>query len=172
MNALINASRLNMICCSVELLEKIIEGNDALSNFLNVTVPERWGEFGMDPFRYSLEKIKAHANETEWWTYLSILKEENTLIGNGGFKGPPDQNGMVEIGYEIAINYRNRGFATEMAQALIQFAFQHAEVKLVQAHTLAEENASTGVLRKCGMKWMGEVNDPNDGLVWRWEIKK
>jgi ribosomal-protein-alanine N-acetyltransferase len=172
MNPLITTPRLNLLCCSLEFLEQIIEGNDAVSNFLNVKVADRWSEFGIEPFRYSLEKIKAHEQDAKWWTYLAILKEENILIGNGGFKGPPDQNGQVEIGYAIAIDYRNRGFATEMAQALIKFAFQHDEVKMVQAHTLAEENASGGVLRKCGMIWMEKVNDPEDGLLWRWEIKK
>ncbi len=37
------------------------------------------------------------------------------------------------------------------------------------AHTCPEPNASTRVLTKCGFRRVGEVMDPDDGLVWRWE---
>jgi [ribosomal protein S5]-alanine N-acetyltransferase len=30
-------------------------------------------------------------------------------------------------------------------------------------------NDSTGVLSKCGFKAVGEVVDPADGVIWRWE---
>jgi RimJ/RimL family protein N-acetyltransferase len=30
-------------------------------------------------------------------------------------------------------------------------------------------NASARVLAKCGFRRVGEVIDPEDGLVWRWE---
>src|SRR6266702_2366495 len=42
-------------------------------------------------------------------------------------------------------------------------------VRLVRAHTLPEENASTRVLLKCGFRHLGTVVDPEDGPVWRWE---
>ena len=35
-----------------------------------------------------------------------------------------------------------------------------------------EANASTRVLTKCGFRHVGEVMDPEDGLVWRWEKHK
>lgn len=38
-----------------------------------------------------------------------------------------------------------------------------------RAHTLPERNASTRVLEKCGFTLVGEVVDPDDGVVWRWE---
>jgi ribosomal-protein-alanine N-acetyltransferase len=40
---------------------------------------------------------------------------------------------------------------------------------VVRAHTLPNPNASTRVLTKCGFHRVGEVIDPEDGLVWRWE---
>jgi len=168
----IETNRLKLICCTAELLEKIIEGNEALSTFLNVTVPDDWMEFGSAPFNYSLNKIREHPEDTPWWTYIAILKNENTLIGNGGYKGPPDEKGMVEIGYAVAPGYRLKGYATEMAKGLLENALKNSRVKSVIAHTLAQENASAGVLRKCGLQWKEEVNDPEDGLLWKWEIRK
>jgi hypothetical protein len=43
-------------------------------------------------------------------------------------------------------------------------------VKLVRAHTLRTPNASTKVLKKCGFEFVGEVFEPDDGLVWRWHL--
>jgi RimJ/RimL family protein N-acetyltransferase len=40
------------------------------------------------------------------------------------------------------------------------------------AHTLAETNASNAVLRKVGMSFVAEVDDPEVGKVWRWQISK
>jgi [ribosomal protein S5]-alanine N-acetyltransferase len=77
---------------------------------------------------------------------------------------------MVEIAYAIDTDYRGKGYATEAAQALVEFALGRSGVRFVRAHTLPEENASTHVLRKCGFRYLGEVVDPEDGLVWRWEI--
>ena len=38
-----------------------------------------------------------------------------------------------------------------------------------ERHTLPTPNASTRVLLKCGFQRKGEIVDPEDGLVWRWE---
>ena len=78
------------------------------------------------------------------------------MIGGGGYKGKPTAEGMVELGYEITSNYRNNGYATEMARGLIAHAFTNNMVKSIIAHTLAEENASTKVLQKCGFKKVQE----------------
>ena len=61
------------------------------------------------------------------------------------------------------------GYATEAAQSLTEYAFSSGKVRVVRAHTLPEPNASTRVLTKCGFRRIGEVIDPEDGLVWRWE---
>jgi RimJ/RimL family protein N-acetyltransferase len=94
------------------------------------------------------------------------------LIGAGGFKGLPTRYGVVEIGYEIRPDYRNQGYATEFAQGLIDFAFQNEAVKVVQAHTLAEPNASTRVLKKCGMHFVQEMYDADEGTIWQWRVER
>ena len=64
------------------------------------------------------------------------------------------------------------GYATEAAQAMVDYAFQNERVLLVRAHTLPESNASTRVLTKCGFRRVGQVVDPDDGPVWRWEKQR
>jgi ribosomal-protein-alanine N-acetyltransferase len=52
---------------------------------------------------------------------------------------------------------------------LLDLAARDPRVRLVRAHTLPEPNASTRVLQKCGFVHVGEVMDPEDGRVWRWQ---
>ena len=108
---------------------------------------------------------------TDPWTYgYSMVHSEGGLkIGDAGFKGPPTPEGVVEIAYGVAPEFQGRGYATEAAKALTDFAFHSRLVRVVRAHTLPEPNASMRVLTKCGFHFVGDVVDPEDGPVWRWE---
>ena len=90
------------------------------------------------------------------------------LVGSGGFVGPPD-HGVVEIGYEIAPEFRRRGYATAATRAMVAKAAVAGGVHTVIAHTLAHENPSTGVLRRVGFRFAGEWPDQEQGAVWRWD---
>jgi RimJ/RimL family protein N-acetyltransferase len=76
---------------------------------------------------------------------------------------------MVEIAYGVDPEYQGNGFATEAAAALTNYAICSKLVRVVRAHTLPEKNASTRVLLKNGFTNHGDVIDPDDGPVWRWE---
>jgi RimJ/RimL family protein N-acetyltransferase len=78
----------------------------------------------------------------------------------------------VEIAYSTVPGFEGLGVATEMAAELARIALQSPAVRCVIAHTLPEENASGRVLQKVGMTKVGEVIDPEDGKVWRWEMKR
>src|SRR3954471_6065776 len=88
------------------------------------------------------------------------------MVGSAGFKGPADADGVVEVAYGIVPSFQGRGYATEATRALMDFARAHPAVQRVRAHTLPTPNASTRVLTKCGFTHLGEVVDPEDGLVW------
>ncbi|WP_254507823.1 GNAT family N-acetyltransferase [Anatilimnocola floriformis] len=103
-------------------------------------------------------------------SYTVIERATGTAVGNCAFKGPPDSSGMVEVAYGIDEAQRCRGFATEATKGLIDFAKASGQVLLVRAHTMPDDNASIRVLTKCGFQLIGEVMDPEDGLVCRWEL--
>jgi [ribosomal protein S5]-alanine N-acetyltransferase len=116
-----------------------------------------------------LARVEA-ATEADPWTHgFSVLQRNgDDVIGSAGFKGPPS-HGVVEIAYGIAPQHQGRGYATEAAEALSAYALGSGLVRTVRAHTLPEANASVRVLTKCGFRFVGEVSDPEDGRVWRWE---
>ena len=96
------------------------------------------------------------------------LRDSQRTVGECGFKGPPDESQAVEIAYAIEPDHQNNGYATESTQALVDFALTQDHVVQVLAHTLPENNPSTRVLAKCGFRFLGEITDPEDGIVWRW----
>jgi ribosomal-protein-alanine N-acetyltransferase len=98
-----------------------------------------------------------------------VSLDEGHAVGQCCFKGAPDAAGVVEISYAVEPVFQGRGFATEMAAALGKFAFEQSAVRTVRAHTLPERNASTRVLEKNHFAFVGEVIDPEDGRVFRWE---
>jgi RimJ/RimL family protein N-acetyltransferase len=117
-----------------------------------------------------LARLHALTAADPWTLGFSLVhRDSDTVVGSAGFKGPPEADGVVEISYGVNPDQQGKGYATEAAQALTTFAFRSGKVRLVRAHTLPEPNASTRVLAKCGFRRVGEVIDPEDGLVWRWE---
>jgi RimJ/RimL family protein N-acetyltransferase len=118
-----------------------------------------------------LTRLQNALRPDPWLCMFQIrLKKDGSKIGSCGFKGAPDENGVVEIAYGIDKAYRNRGFATESARALTKYALSLEEVRIVRANTKAENVASERILVKCGFTFIGQFEDPEDGLVNRWEI--
>jgi len=120
-----------------------------------------------------LEQVAAATEATPWVHGFSLQDRVTGLtVGSAGFKGPPSPAGLVEIAYQVHPDHQGQGYATEAAAALTAYAFSDDRVRTVCAHTLPELNASARVLAKCGFTHLGEVIDPEDGLVWRWEKAK
>ena len=117
-----------------------------------------------------LARLHASTSEDPWTHGFSLVhRDSDIVVGKGGFKGPPAADGVAEIAYGVVPDHQGKGYATEAAQALVAWAFSSGRVRVVRAHTFAEVNASARVLTKCGFQPIGEVIDPEDGLVWRWE---
>jgi [ribosomal protein S5]-alanine N-acetyltransferase len=139
---------------------------------LKVKTPAQWTTFKdmADALPYFYETYKFHG--TTWGSFFITHKKDKVLLGTCGFKGGPDEEDIVEIGYEIKEDYRSQGLASEAAKGLMDYAFASGRVKKVWAHTLAVENASGSVLKKLGFTFIGEFHDPEDGDIWRWEISR
>jgi RimJ/RimL family protein N-acetyltransferase len=168
----LETNQLWLVNCDKAILEAIFQGDAKIAEHLGVKVPAVWTEFGEPAFRWSWNALEQHPGTERWWGYLPVLKSENLLVGSCGYTGFPSEEGVVEIGYEIAPDKRNQGLATEVVQALVRHAFADARVQTVRAHTLPEENASNRILRKNGFVYVGDSVDPDEGTVWRWELKK
>lgn len=168
---MIETERLRLVPCELSHFEGLLDAPPRLAGMPEVSIVPGWAEFPQAiPAGY--KHLKAHPDALGWWTYLFIHTDDRALVGVGGFKGPPDPSGMVEIGYSIAPAYRNRGLATEAARGMIQFAFSHPHIRMVDAHTLAETNPSTKILERVGMKFIEALRHPEIGDIWHWRLSR
>ena len=144
----------------LQTTEQVLSAIDAMSPADRTQVSPVW-----------LERVRASRSPDPWTHGFAVLhRATGMLVGSCAYKGPPDADSVVEIAYGVDPAHRGRGYATEAASALVTFAFGSGQVRSVRAHTRPEANASGQVLTKCGFERSGEVMDPEDGLVWRWEL--
>lgn len=154
---ILQSERLELVLNSVNGVREMIE---RLSDDQRAEVSPMW-----------LERALAASESDPWLHGFKVtLREDGTTIGDAGFKGPPSEDGFIEVAYGIEPDHQGKGFATEAAQALIAFARQTPGVRVVRAHTMHDNIASARVLTKCGFQCVGDVIDPEDGLVQRWEL--
>jgi RimJ/RimL family protein N-acetyltransferase len=151
----IQTKNLRLVPNTLEEVRALIEGMDA----------EQRAELSSD----WLDRVDAATADPWTLGFAMVHQATDAKIGTCGFKGPPGPDGTVEIAYGVAPEHPGKGYATEAAAALVAYAFSSGEIRVVRAHTFSYANASTRVLAKCGLQRVGEVIDPEDGLVWRWE---
>ncbi|WP_231983963.1 GNAT family N-acetyltransferase [Mycobacterium sp. 852013-51886_SCH5428379] len=160
---------MRLVPATVEQLVALRDDPEAFAALLGYPAPEGWPEFD-EAIGFTIDTLTAHPDQEQWWMHFFLAEGGTLLVGSGGFVGPP-RDGVVEIGYEIAPEFRGRGYATAAARAMIDKAVAaDPEVTTVIAHTRARENPSTGVLRRLGFQRTAEFEDPDDGPVWRWQL--
>lgn len=152
----IQTDRLRLV---LETREEVLTRIEAMSPAQRAHVSPVW-----------LARVRA-SGVTDPWThgFRVVERASGAVVGSCGFKGPPDAHGVVEIAYGVAPDVEGRGFATEVARALVTYAFAGG-VRRVCAHTVPDNAASARVLAKCGFVQTGRVEDPEDGPVLRWEL--
>jgi ribosomal-protein-alanine N-acetyltransferase len=87
-----------------------------------------------------------------------VLRDGGILVGGAGFHHPPGPDGVVEIGYGLAPEYRGRGLASEAVLALI--AQVAASVRAVHARVAPGNVASIRLLRRCGFSRLEPETGP------------
>ncbi len=145
--------RLTILASSRALLTAELHKPQYFPVLLGAAMPANWPPIGYDrdAMEYFLEKLIAGGRDAAgWYNWYALLKADGnvprTLVGSGGFTGPPDATGMVEIGYSIADDWRGQGLATELVAGLVQQAAATGMVRQLVAHTQPENLASQHVL--------------------------
>ena len=109
-----------------------------------------------------LDGCLAHPDQWEWYAMWMIEMKDGTHVGEFCFKGI--ENGIAEIGYGIAEDYRDCGYATEAVLALTDWALAQPGITGVMAEAEEANIASRKVLEKTGFKPTGESG--REGLLY------
>jgi len=156
-----------LVAATVPLLESLTTDPAKFSEMIGSPIPEGWPEFP-EAIPFVVDFLQ-HASDSDrpWSMQFFVESSSGAVVGSGGFATPPNDR-TVEIGYEIAPGFRGRGLGAASARALVDRAVQSGQVDCVVANTVAGPNASTGVLVSIGFEHVGQQEDPEAGLIWRW----
>ncbi len=119
--------------------------SDRFADVLKATTPTGWSG-RQDLLRVWASTPPGLASLEGWGAWLGMVADRFVFIGC--FHGPPDRNGAVDIGYELAPCHRGMGLATEAVLALTRHAHRSG-AHVVRATVRRDHRASRRVLERC-----------------------
>lgn len=121
-------------------------------------------------WQFRIAQAREDPEVIRWLVRAIIDAEADVIVGHAGFHGPPDDQGMVEIGYTIEPAFRRRGYARATVAALIDYAAADPGVTTVRASISPDNQASLATIRPFGFSQVGEQMDEIDGLELIFEV--
>jgi len=174
--------RLELRPGSAPALRAALASNGALAAILDVDISDAWPPelYDDDAVRWTLALLGERIDGGPYGFYYLIRRADGgtgrgTLIGVGGFKGPPNADGEVELGYGVLAEFQRQGFASEAVRAWLDLAFADPAIRTVVGQTLASLTSSIGVLEKAGFRLAGSGADesaPEGEQVIRYELTR
>ena len=159
---IVQTPRLMLLATSRALLTAELHKPQYFPVLLGAAMPADWppGEYNRDAMTYFLDKLTTGGREAAgWYGWYALRKAEGdtprTLVGSGGFMGPPDEAGTAELGYSIAADWRGQGLATELVAGLVQQAAATGMVRRLVAHAQPENLPAQRVLLHNGFTSTG-----------------
>ncbi|MBP7175334.1 MAG: GNAT family N-acetyltransferase [Thermoclostridium sp.] len=164
----IETDRLIIIPITYSIMRSILNGDNTELDKLGVKTNGRWPlQDTLDILNFLKDSIPKNNVVSGFDVWMLVKKEGMCVIGDAGFKGQPDENGRVEVGFGLIEEEQRKGFGYEAASALIEWASHQANVKTIAAGCLIGNIGSIRVLKKCGMS---ETSRDNDFIYWEKKI--
>jgi ribosomal-protein-alanine N-acetyltransferase len=159
--------QVRLVPATVPLLNALNDDPGQFTELIGSPVPDGWPEFP-EAIGFTLAYLQSASGvDASWSMQFFVDDATGRLVGSGGFAAPPAER-TVEIGYEVAPEFRGQRFGVAAARALVEQAVGTGQVDHVTAHTLPGPNPSTGVLVSLGFEHVDNQEDPEVGVVWEW----
>ncbi len=160
-------ARLDLVAATLAHVSAELDSPNRLAALLDAEVEAGWppGEYDRDAQRYFHDRLAEGGDAVVGWLGWYAVRRASVdrravVVGSGGFLGPPDDEGEVEIGFSVVESWRGNGFASELAAALVGIALADRRVRTVVAHTTEANMASCAVLRRAGLRNVGAGPEP------------
>ena len=105
-----------------------------------------------------------------WITGVVWDPDRRLAVGRAGYHGPPDADGLVEVGYSIDPQHRRQGYARAALRVLHARAEADPHVRTFRATIAPENGASRDLVLAHGLVEVGEQEDDEDGLEIIYEV--
>ncbi|MFD0368637.1 GNAT family N-acetyltransferase [Streptomyces sp. NPDC059071] len=149
---IIETDRLLLHPLSVDDARRIVEGVPGAGDRWAEGYPEDGDARSARGF---LNGVAERGDPGAYRPYRIQLLADGTTIGGIGFHGPPDEGGVVTVGYGLVPGARGRGYASEALRALIGRA-REAGATAVRGDADLDNVASHRVMEAAGMAYEGE----------------
>jgi RimJ/RimL family protein N-acetyltransferase len=151
---------------SPSILRALADGDLAAAN---LAAPVPLGCYFISPewrstWRRRASQVDDDPTSAVWITRAIVDDDRGIAVGRAGFHGPPDADGMVEVGYEIDPAFRRKGYARAALVALIKWAKEDASIQMIRATVSPDNLASRALVSQYGFVEVGEQWDDEDGL--------
>jgi len=155
--------RLRLIPLTPSLLGAVARGDLAeVERQLGARVGTGWEE-GV-PAELRLEQLATDASQQPWLARAMVAATSRQVVGTIGFHAPPDDDGRVEIGYDVVPCERRKRYAREGIGALLDWAWGTGRARTCVASVSPDNAPSLALIRSLGFRHVGEQIDDIDGL--------
>lgn len=145
----IQTDRLELVSISPAFLDAVLGGRRAdAEEIAGFELPGDWpDERDRRLLRRRRDEMRQDPGSQEWLLRAMIqVAEDRPMIGHIGFHGPPETVGRAELGYTVRAKHRRRGYASEAARALMDWAARAHDVRRFFV-AIALDNAASLVRR-------------------------
>ncbi|QDP39050.1 GNAT family N-acetyltransferase [Radiobacillus deserti] len=163
---MIQTERLSLLPFTKEMVTATIKGKDTLEDLIQLKVSSEWPNTDYAEILPFVEKQLIQNPGGSKWSYLIVNNSDQTVVGEVGCKGGPDENGLVEIGYGVVPSYQRKGIASEAVTGLVNWLQQEPGVSRIVAECLPTNVGSIRVLEKSRF-----VRTKTDEDMIYWEYK-
>ena len=115
-------------------------------------------------WEYRAGQVADDPSSAAWVTGVIWDLDRQVAVGRAGFHGPPDADGMVEVGYAVDPALRRQGYGRAALAALLERAAADPAIVVVRASVSPGNVASERLIASFGFVRVGEQWDEDDGL--------
>ena len=155
----------NFPCLQTKRLELIEINQSHLTDFYEIFKDERATKY----YNIITFKKKEDAQKYLDWFRLRYrdnqgirwgikLKDRQGVIGTAGFN-TYQKNQSANLGYDLHVDYWNKGYITEALSEIVNFGFETLEVNRIEAAVMQGNIASERVLEKLGFTNEGVLEE-------------
>lgn len=153
----VTTPRLTLQALHIDALKLLNEDRNKFATHIGVNIPEHWPAADLvEALPFFIGLIEQNPDAYMWLVWISIETQSNNIVGGIGFKGAPEADGTVEVGYDTAQIFRGKGYATEALIGITNWAMTQNNVLRVIAETEKSNIQSHRVLEKAGFQKSGE----------------
>lgn len=143
----IQTSRLVLLPFTKIICEEALNNSIITLASLGITPCDGWPDLEtLDTLPRILQNLNKVEEPSGFESWMMIEKSTNTIIGDIGFKGLPNETSEIDLGYGVIASQRKKGFAHEAAAGIVSWAFQQKTVEAITASCHADNIGSQKIL--------------------------